>query len=181
MTNRLKILTLDVETTIYKIHPQIKNGTPFSKKNKCVSLAIKWLGKDVETFDTLEDRGKFPTQYLQECIDRADILVGHNIKYDVHWIVREGVSVDDVKQVWCTQLGEFILTSQQASYASLNETLIKYGFPPKLDVVNTEYWDKLIDTDEVPIEILLEYNGYDAEGTENVMRKQYEQFTGKSL
>lgn len=108
-------------------------------------------------------------------------MVGHNIKYDIHWAIREGVNFNTVKQIWCTQLAEFILTSQRATYASLNETLIKYGLPPKLDIVKTEYWDKLIDTDEVPIDILLEYNGYDVEGTEGVFIKQYEQLTGIKL
>ena len=177
----MNILTLDVETTIYKINPIERIGTPFSKKNKCVSLAIKWLGKDVETWDTLPGRGKFPVEYLQECIDGADIVVGHHIKYDVHWTAREGICFDNVKQVWCTQLAEFILTSQRSPYASLNDTLIKYGIPPKLDRVKTEYWDKFVDTDEIPIEILLEYNGYDVEGTEEVFKRQYEQLTGKQI
>lgn len=178
----MKILTLDVETTIYKIcEPPKRNGNPFAKENKCVSLAMKWLGKPTEKFDTLEGRGRFPLNLLREYVAEADVIVGHHIKYDIHWIVREGIDLDSIKRVWCTQLGEFMLGSQNSPYPSLNEALIKYTLPTKMDVVEQEYWSKGIDTDEIPIDTLLEYNGYDVEGTENVMRKQYEQFTGKSL
>ena len=74
-----------------------------------------------------------------------------------------------------------MLNSQNNPYPSLNEALEKYGLLLKLDVVKTEYWDKNIDTDQIPVSILQEYLEYDLTGTEEVFKRQYEQLTGKQV
>ena len=176
----MNILTLDCETTIYKypgiISSSDRRGSSFSRYNKLVSLATKVYGNDVECFDTLEGRGKFPLHYVQTQIDNSDIIIGHNIKYDLHWLINAGIDISNIKQVWDTMLAEFLLSSQQRGHLKLRDVLIKYGKPPKLDVVEVEYWSKGIDTDEVPVNILLEYNGYDVVGTESVFLEQAKQF-----
>lgn len=176
----MNILTFDVETTMYKYGGNLsdsdRRGSPFSNVNKLVSLACKWLGKDVESYDVLSGRGQFPLELFQSYIDRADIVVGHNIKYDLHWIVNAGVNISSIKQVWDTQLAEFLLCSQSNPKLKLNVLLEKYGLPLKHDIIETEYWSKCIDTDEIPVDILLEYNGYDVVGTESVFIEQAKQF-----
>lgn len=114
-----------------------------------------------EDFDDLSVRGK--------------LLVGHNIKFDIHWIRRCGVSIEDIK-VWDTQLAEFILTGQEMRFPSLNGCLEKYGFPLKLDVVKTNYWNNGIDTTDIPTDILSEYLEGDLKGTEKVYLAQKKLF-----
>ena len=176
MTNGLKILTLDVETTTFN------TGNPFDKRNKLVMVGHKWLHQNQYTIiyhDCLHDTN-YHTQ-IQRDIEEADILVGFNIKFDIHWLMNIGVTFDNVKQIWDCQIAEFMLNSQNNPYPSLNEALEKYGLLLKLDVVKTEYWDKNIDTDQIPVSILQEYLEYDLIGTEEVFKRQYEQLTGKQV
>ena len=103
------------------------------------------------------------------------LLVGHNIKFDLHWLRRCGVSIKDI-QVWDTQLAEFILTGQEMRFPSLDGCLEKYGFPAKIDIVKTEYWNKGIDTDAIPTDTLTEYLQRDLRGTEEVYLAQKKLF-----
>jgi DNA polymerase I-like protein with 3'-5' exonuclease and polymerase domains len=48
---------------------------------------------------------------------------------------------------------------------SLDDALARYGLEAKLNVVKTEYWDKGIDTDVIPAEIVEEYGTWDAHQT----------------
>lgn len=99
--------------------------------------------------------------YVQADIDRSDLVVGFNFKHDIAYLRREGVSFEKVK-VWDVQLAEFVLGRQLNKFPSLSDTCLKYGIPNKLDVVKTEYWDKGLDTDQVPWPILSEYASHDA-------------------
>ncbi|MFZ2190070.1 MAG: DNA polymerase, partial [Candidatus Magasanikiibacteriota bacterium] len=67
------------------------------------------------------------------------------------------------KQIWDVQIAEFILSNQTNRFPSLDGTCEKYGLDKKLDIVKAEYWDKGINTDAVPWEILSEYATKDAE------------------
>lgn len=160
------ILTLDVETTISN------KGNPFDLTNKLVVAGFKFLG--MKTWDVyLDEIGAI--KCCQDFIDNADLLVGFNIKFDLHHLRRIGINFSG-KKIWDTQIGEFLLESQLNPYPSLNQACEKYGFPPKLDVVKTEYWDKGIDTDKVPRDILSKYLATDLELTEAVYLEQEKQF-----
>lgn len=98
---------------------------------------------------------------IQDLIDAADLVVGFNLKHDVAYLRREGVDFSNIK-VWDVQLAEFVIGRQLNKFPSLNDTCLRYGIPTKLDVVKTEFWDKGIDTAEVPWDILSEYAAHDA-------------------
>ena len=185
----LNVLTLDVESTIYKYpgdrRSSDRRGSVYSSYNSLVSCCLKWEDKlDAEAF-------YFPTmspelyeitkQYIQTRINQADIIVGFNIKFDLSWFKRIGIDVFNIKQVWDCQIAEFLLESQRNPYPSLAKACEKYNIPAKMDIIELDYWDKCIDTDEIPKGILLEYNKHDVIITEQVFKKQYEQFTGVSL
>ena len=165
----MNILTLDVETTTFQ------KGNPFSKRNKLCYVGLKWLGQECTISNHINNQQQ-DVQSIQASINLASIVVGFNIKFDIHWLMNIGVTFDNVKQVWDCQIAEFLLESQQNPYNSLNDALEKYGLPRKLDVVKSNYWEKGIDTPEIPNEVITEYLAYDLEGTENVFIKQAEQF-----
>jgi len=180
----LNVLTLDVESTIYKYPGERKHkdrrGSVYSKYNKLVSCCLKWADKtDVEAlyFPNLKPEiYDITLKYIQARINQADIVVGFNIKYDLAWLKQSGVDVFNIKQVWDCQIAEFLLESQRNPYPSLAKTCEKYNIPTKMDIIELEYWNKCIDTDEIPKKILLEYNKHDVIITEQVFKKQYEQF-----
>jgi DNA polymerase I len=111
---------------------------------------------------------------LQEFIDNHDIIVGFNLMYDLQWLWKLGIRTEG-KKFWCCQVAEFILNKQRTPYPSLDEAAEKYTGEKKLDVVKTEYWDKGINTDEVPWPILSAYAIKDAELTEKVYLAQLAQ------
>lgn len=102
-----------------------------------------------------------------------DTIVGFNLQYDLQWLWKLGISTEG-KRYWCCQVAEFILNNQTTPYPSLDSVAEKYFNEHKLDVVSTEYWDKGINTDEIPWAILSEYAEKDAELTEKVYLKQKE-------
>lgn len=165
----MNVLTLDTETTTFM------KGNPFSKRNKLCYVGLKWLGQECTISNHINNQQQ-DVQSIQASINLADLVVGFNIKFDIHWLMNIGVMFDNVKQIWDCQLAEFLLESQQNPYNSLNDALEKYGLPSKLDIVKTEYWDKGIDTPDIPYEVVAEYLEYDCAGTESVFIKQAEQF-----
>lgn len=159
----MKILTIDIECTTSN------KGNPFDRSNKLVCVGLTWANQD-EVLIFYSD-----WKQVQTHIDAADILVGFNIKFDLHWLRNVGINFTD-KKIWDCQIGEFILNYQKTPYPSLNKACDKYGFDQKLDIVKTEYWDKGIDTNDVPINILSDYLEQDLLLTEKVFLKQREQF-----
>ena len=162
----MNILILDFECTTSN------KGNPFDQTNRAVCLGLRWLGLGtyVSYFNTIAWK-----QDIQGAVDKANILVAFNAKFDLHWLRKIGIDFSG-KRIWDCQLAEFILNNQKTPYPSLDQAAEKYGFPKKLDIVKTEYWDKGIDTPDIPREILTEYCGYDLELTEQVFLKQQEIF-----
>jgi DNA polymerase-1 len=112
-------------------------------------------------------------EFLQDLIDESEIIVGFHLAYDLEWLWRLGIDTEG-KKFFCCQVAEFILNNQTTPYPSLNQVADKYLQKQKLDVVKTEYWDKGINTDQIPSEILAEYALEDALLTKAVYLKQLE-------
>lgn len=155
-------VVVDVETTT------AAKGNCFNYNNRLVTIQLK-CGDSPPIILTKENFNESVA-----ILAAASVVIGFNLKFDLHWLQRElGFKA---QCVWCCQLAEFIFSSQSWKYPDLNTTLLNYGFEPKLDVVKTEYWDKGIDTDEIPFDILAEYGAYDVEGTWSVFKRQVERF-----
>lgn len=181
----MKVLTLDVENTMYKhqtkneegfYNPKDREGGHASRPQFLVMTGLKWLHKKKpETIRHIANED-FNRKYIQLQVDQANLLVGFNIKHDLLWLRRFGITFDNIT-IWDCQLAEWMLSYQKIlGQNSLNDACARYGFPGKLDVIATEYWDKGIDTDEIPSSILSEYLEVDLEVTEKVFLKQCEIF-----
>ena len=149
-------LFFDVETTT-------KNkGHPFDPDNFMVS------------YSTLVDQSDPDFRYyldadfasaIDNCVGNATDLVGFNIKFDLHWLANRFPNVlFQHAKIWDCQLAEFIYSGQESHYASLDETLEKYGLPVKKDMV-AEYWAAGVSTESIPLSILREYNNWDVQVT----------------
>ena len=53
---------------------------------------------------------------MQARIDAADLLIFHNAKYDLAWLIHMGIKFDH-KEVWCTMLGDYMLYGQNPDVA----------------------------------------------------------------
>lgn len=174
----MNILTLDCEST------GAINGTkgnPFSHTNKLCFVGCLFNSNYQD----------FPIEYglapFGEALDKirslvvaADLIVLFNAKYDLHWLRRYGIIEYEDKKIWDCQAIEFLLTKQRTRFPSLDDTSKNYGFEGKLDVVKTEYWDKGIDTDAVPVATLCEYLKKDVTLTFKIYLAQLEIVQGLS-
>lgn len=147
-------------------------GNPFSNDNRlcCISYAA---GERL-------DSGVLPIEYehrpygeylskFDSLVTDSSLLIGFNIKFDLHWIKRYGIDFRG-KNLWDCQLAYYIMNNQFRD-PSLAHVSRQYG-EEKLDVVKTEYWEKGIDTPDIPWDILYEYALHDAEITWKIYQEQ---------
>ena len=137
---------VDCETTTSN------KGHPFDPRNKLVCYASSLSG-----FKLHSDPGFTNVDRHQRDIP----LVGFNFKFDCHWLWPNGVPLNPI---WDCQLAEHVITGQKAQYISLDECLERYGLEKKKDQVK-EYWEAGVNTDEIPVPILQEYQEWDVRQT----------------
>jgi DNA polymerase-1 len=98
---------------------------------------------------------------IQQLVDEADVIVGFNFKFDYHWLKKWGIKLDH-KRIYDCQIAEFVIQRQQNRYPSLEDSCITYDLGHKVDVIKLEYWDKGVNTDQIPWEVLKPYAVQDA-------------------
>ena len=133
-------LTLDVENTTTKRDGKL-HLDPFEPNNRLVMVGC------------LTDQGK---EYLfrdnfdgvQELLDQATILIGHNIAYDLMWIWECGFKYDG--PVFDTMLGEYILQRGLKEPLHLRDCAIRYDLDTKKEDTLKNYFAKGYNTDEIP-------------------------------
>lgn len=131
-------------------------GNPFTSDNRLVCSG--WYNdRDVSGF-ALMDYGTRPygdtMREFQDRVAEHDLLVGFNLKFDLHWKRRYGATFRN-KNLWDVQLAHFILQQQRTPFPSLADVAAHYGLPESKDEqIRTEYWNKGIDTDQVPVDVL---------------------------
>ena len=162
-------LILDVETTISN------KGNPFDETNKLCYVGLLDTSHNLFSIEYNDQPYKKHLEEIQSRITNAEILVGFNLKFDLHWLRKYGINFMD-KRLWDCQLVHFILTGQQYPYPSLNSVAAYYNLGSKLDVVATEYWSNKIDTPNIPADILEEYLLGDLQLTQKVYEKQQKEF-----
>lgn len=163
----MKFLCLDVETLMFP------KADPFHSEGKLICIGWSRLDQQDVTIKYCAD-DDFSVSELQEEIDSCDFLVGHNIKFDAHWLMNIGVDLSNVK-FWDTGLFHYALVAQRERFISLNRVCEYYGLPQKFDFIKENYWNKEIDTDAVPRNLLTEYLHQDIVCTKSVLDKQLEQ------
>jgi DNA polymerase-1 len=149
------ILAVDTENTTWN------KGSPFDDRNfnVCISAAYRnELGIQSFVFfsEQREDFGRL--------LDKAECVVGFNLKYDLHWLKKLGFDIGE-RRVYDCQVAEYVLSHQQTAYPSLDFCATKHLGEAKLDVVEREYWANGINTDAIPRAILADYAAKDVELT----------------
>jgi DNA polymerase I-like protein with 3'-5' exonuclease and polymerase domains len=111
---------------------------------------------------------------IQDAIDTADIIGGHNLKHDASILTTMGRIQIPPHKMHCTQLTEFILSGQNRERAySLNAVAEGYGLELKDEAVRS-YWDRGIQTYDIPSDILGPYCEKDCEITLRCCERQLE-------
>jgi len=188
MKKMSSILILDLETSVERYDGKIDNS-PFNKINKCVAAGYGFLNFDGEMtvhkdvyfhHDVIE-----PDEHemLQDALDQASMLVCHNGKFDVIWLLEMGFRIPE--HVYCTMIGEYLLSKGQRRPLSLKECGIRRKLKnlKKSDLVD-ELFKSGTGFEEMPVGTMLEYLEADIRTTAELYVAQmedYEKEENKSL
>ena len=169
------VMTLDVETT----HKEKKNGghTPLPYfGNKLVSVGYKYMDS-ITSYLCFNHRTQAPEyegdKLLQDALNNVDVLIGHNIKFDIVWLRECGFKYD--RHLYDTMVAEYVLASARRWGLSLQIVAEKYGVEKKKDLVSQYLKDGKTFYD-IPYNIIEEYGIADVEATEHVALQQLKQF-----
>lgn len=192
-----RYLIIDMETTTKRMYKRIAN--PFIKENYIVlSGARDYLGNEFmpkRYFDRsvalrYDDRSVTSSTFLVEKssseslffpnLDEYDVLVGHNVKFDLLHLWRDTEVKRFLKRggrIWDTMYAEYLLTGQEVRLgfgAGLESVAKSYGgTTAKLDAVK-QAWEEGKETYQIPYSILTEYLRGDLENTELIFRRHVE-------
>ena len=155
-------LVLDLETTIHSSYK--RKGNPFDPLNHVVMTGWQRKGGPVES--TYYGRVRPADGWLAPLLEYVQLLVGHNIKFDllhaIHrnpknlaawqaWVAKGG-------NVWDTQLAEYLLNGCEKSshMLALDEVAPVYGGNVKFDEVKA-LWAAGVNTPDIDRDILTRY------------------------
>ena len=168
-------LTLDVETT----HKEKYNGgttaLPYFN-NRLVSVGYKYMDSFTNYlcfYHSTQKADHKGNEILQDALDNADVLIGHNIKFDITWLRECGFDYNG--HVYDTMVAEYILASARRWPLALKAVAEKYGTEKKKDLVD-DYIKRGITFYDIPWDIIEEYGKADVIATEQVAVKQLEAF-----
>lgn len=163
----MRYCVFDLETGTKSFHKRKAN--PWY--NEVVAVGIKKQGLPVQSY------------YFHEGLNSSfwngsDILIGHNIKFDLLYIWKYSEFQAWLAQggkIFDTQLAEYMLTGQKSQYSALRDIAAnKYGCPERTKFME-EYWDKGIDTCDIPKELVIQDVESDVLDTEAIMLQQINQ------
>ena len=173
----MRVLTFDVETT----HKEKPNGssTPLPYfGNTLVSVGYKWLGIEQVHYLCFDHSTQQPSKdgfnIFQDALNLADVVVGHNIKFDLTWIRECGFTYEG--HIYDTMVAEYILSKARRWPLGLAALARKYGvtqketdlIAPHLEAGKTFY--------DIPWDIVREYGIADVKATEEITLKQLDAF-----
>jgi DNA polymerase-1 len=142
----MNVVTLDFETT------NKDKGDVLNKDNHIVLACWhrSWDGELKHVFGTEYDMAE-----LVSDLRKADLLVAHNVKFELQWISR--ITNEDFGfEVWDTMLAEYVLAGNRRWDLSLDSMAEKYGLGKKQKLVSS-FIQGGVCPSEIPNGILLEY------------------------
>lgn len=170
------IVTFDVEAEID--HEGDDRGNPFHARNELVSYSVKKENAPNNWFYFADLGFGGP---LRVSFDQAKLLVGFNIKYDLHMVRRHlGLQPNPGCRIWDCQIAEFILSGQKNVMPSLNEAAARFNLGAKDDRI-AEYWKAGINTKSIPVDELRDYNNRDVDLTYELYLEQRKAMTEKQI
>lgn len=117
---------------------------------------------------------------ILEILNSTKLFVGFNLKFDMSWLRREfGFVPTFGTRFHDCQYAEFLFSSQTWRFPDLRTACAKRGLSPKQDHIKENYWDKGIDTCDIPMDELEEYCVNDVEITYQLFIEQQKLFSNE--
>ena len=164
------ITIVDVETT-FQVNTKRPDPSPFNSNNQLVSIGINdeyfcFFHSEYKQYN-IKDNHKA----VQNILDKTTLLVGHNLKFDLSWLLECGFKYNG--RVYDTMIGEYVIGRGFRKPLSLKEICKRRKVSLKSDVID-HYMDNKVSFEYIPWRIIEEYGRQDIVSTQEVFQAQME-------
>ncbi len=164
------ITTVDVETSWQKTKTGGYDPSPFHEDNILVSVGIN----DEYYFTNHSERiDKGCYKNIQDTLDKTTLLIGHNIKFDLMWLLEAGFKYSG--RVYDTMLGEYILNRGVRKSLTLEMSCRRRKIGSKDDRIK-EFMDRGVSFENIPADVVEEYGKIDVQITRRLFDSQMADF-----
>lgn len=165
------ITVIDLETSFTKDEDSGRiDPLPFNPKNILVSCGIhSKYGEEYYFLNHSEHVSKGAVGRIQEVLEETTLLVGHNIKFDLTWLLESGFKYDG--RIYDTMIGEYVLLRGIKNTLSLDGICKKRKIGMKDDKIK-EFLDRGVSFQNIPIDIVEEYGKQDVRITRSLFDAQ---------
>lgn len=169
-------LVVDLETTI-RCPVGNNTGNPMWRSNKVIAAGMQIVGG---AYGHSYDKDGIDLKGCREVCNTADLVIGHNVKFDLLYIYRD--TSNKLPRIWDTQLAAYLLSGQKHMYASLDELTAEYiGKHALKDDKIKAYWKAGVQTEDIPKSELLDYLRGDVENTSAIFQAQWAEAEGLDI
>ena len=174
----MNILTFDVECT----HKSKPNGgyTPLPYfGNHLVSIGWKFNNEKIKyacVHHDTQTASATQIDLFRNDLCRADVVVGHNVKFDLNWIRECGFEYEG--HVYDTMVAEYLLARARKWPLSLEALAQRYEVTQKKKDLTADYLKSGKTFAQIPWEIVEEYGIADVQATWEVADKQVKEKYG---
>ena len=168
------ITTVDVETSWQKNENGGYDPSPFHQDNILVSVGLNSYWGDEYYFTNHSERideGCF--HKIQETLDKTTLLVGHNIKFDLMWLLEAGFKYSG--RVYDTMLGEYILNKGIRKSLTLEMSCRRRKIGSK-DSAIKEWMYRGVSFENITADVVEEYGKIDVQITRRLFDSQMADF-----
>ena len=155
------IIILDIETTINAPQPHF-GASPAHPDNR--SVMIGYIADNYPLTHTSD-----PNELL---IDEDTLLVGHNLSFDLHYLMREMDNFPSRCSIWDTQKFEYLWTGRSIVSPSLENTCERLDVPFEKDTEIKERFKVGIGSDKIDPTLLRNYLYEDVRATQTLFQDQ---------
>jgi DNA polymerase I-like protein with 3'-5' exonuclease and polymerase domains len=168
-------LTVDVENTVTVLEGDKLDLSPYRAENKLVCVGWAEIAEDMSISEpdiayfhhndlTLSPVDLEKNKYrLQKQLDRAKLVIGHNIKHDMQWLYECGFKYEGL--LYDTMICEYVLARSLKLGFSLEDSCIRRNVAQKKGDLVREYLDAGKSFAEIPVHTVTEYNLGDIRST----------------
>lgn len=152
-------LVLDFETT------SLEKGSALNVDNELLIAAWYYRGEHY-----VHEGDEFDQSLLQEHIERCDLLVAQNLKFELHWLRRIGIEYG-YRMGYDTMLGDYVIAGNRSMPFDLNSIAKRWDVQGKSSVVN-KLMKSGMPIEEIPRKWVAEYCLQDVVTTHEIFTKQ---------
>jgi DNA polymerase I-like protein with 3'-5' exonuclease and polymerase domains len=142
------ITVVDVETTFQKNKNNGFDPSPFHANNKLVSVGLdSKYGLEYYFTHHSEKVSRGGVARIQEVLDETTLLIGHNLKFDLMWLLESGFKYTG--KVYDTMIGEYILNRGIRKSLTLQMCCQRRKIGMKDDRIK-DFMDRGVSFDNIP-------------------------------